>query len=185
MAADLVQRSSIPHTFIHDLESAFWVMLWVVILYMPSSWDIGDRLYFLKETMSPRVYDNSGGRNKLYFMQTEDPISGLELKQNPIILDLLNSLKKTLSIRHWQRPSEVSGFDPLAIKAEMDGSGTLESPVSLGDKIQEYDALMECLKDHKIVLNMINKALKTPGWPDNDTANPQPLLTSCEKETSL
>ncbi len=61
MAADLVQRSSIPHTFIHDLESAFWVMLWVVILYMPSSWDIGDRSYFLKETMSPRVYDNSGG----------------------------------------------------------------------------------------------------------------------------
>ncbi|KAI9436787.1 hypothetical protein BJY52DRAFT_1130340, partial [Lactarius psammicola] len=37
MAADLVQRSSIPHTFIHNLESAFWVMLWVVILYMPSS----------------------------------------------------------------------------------------------------------------------------------------------------
>ncbi len=85
--------------------------------------------------MSPRVYDNSGGRNKLYFMQTEDPISGLELKQNPIILDLLNSLKKTLSVCHWQWPSEVSGFDPLAIKAETDGSGMPESPVSLGDKI--------------------------------------------------
>ena len=133
--------------------------------------------------MSPRVYDNSGGWNKLYFMQTEDPISGLKLKQNPIILDLLNSLKKTLSIHHQQQPSEVSGFDPLAIKAEMDGSGTLESPVSLGDKIWEYNTLMECLKDHKIILNMINKALKTPGWPK--TADPQPLSTSCETETSL
>ncbi len=135
--------------------------------------------------MSPRVYDNSGGWNKLYFMQTKDPISGLKLKQNPIILDLLNSLKKTLGICHRQWPSEVSGFDPLAIKAETDGSSTPESPVSLGDKIWEYDALMECLKDHKIVLNMINKALKTPGWPENDTANPQPLSTSRETETSL
>jgi len=44
---------------------------------------------------------------------------------------------------------------------------------------------MECLKDHKIVLNMINKALKTPGWPDNDAADPQPLSMSCEMETSL
>ncbi|KAI9456112.1 hypothetical protein BJY52DRAFT_1106829, partial [Lactarius psammicola] len=30
MVADLVQQSHTPHTFIHDLESAFWVILWIV-----------------------------------------------------------------------------------------------------------------------------------------------------------
>ncbi|KAI9446708.1 hypothetical protein H4582DRAFT_1804459, partial [Lactarius indigo] len=31
MTADLIQESSIPHTFVHDLESTFWVMIWIVI----------------------------------------------------------------------------------------------------------------------------------------------------------
>jgi len=76
MAADLVQRSTTPHTFVHDLESAFWVMFWIVLSYMPSSWEAGERSSFLRETMSPRVYHNTGGRNKLFFMQTEGPIKG-------------------------------------------------------------------------------------------------------------
>jgi hypothetical protein len=108
-------------------------------------------------------------------MQTEGPIPDFELKQNPILFDLLSSLKKTLGIRHRQPPSGPSELDPLAIKAETDGSGALEAPVALEGKIREYQVLLACLDDHKVVLNMISKALNTQGWPDSDAADPQPL----------
>ncbi|KAI9444414.1 hypothetical protein BJY52DRAFT_1194324 [Lactarius psammicola] len=180
MAADLVQRSSIPHAFVHDLESVFWVMFWIVISYMPSSWNEADRTSFLQETMSPRVYHNSGGRSKLFFMQTEDPIPGFSLDQNSILFDLLVSLKKTLAVRHRQLPARPSKLDPLNIKAKMDGSGTLGSPVALQDKVQEYNMLIACLEDHEVILRMLSDALNTPGWPNNDAADPQPLLMSRE-----
>ncbi|KAI9448818.1 hypothetical protein BJY52DRAFT_1228126 [Lactarius psammicola] len=180
MATDLVQRSSIPHTFIHNLESIFWVMFWIVLSYMPSFWNKVDHLSFLKETMSPRVYHDSGGRSKLFFMQIKDPISGFSLDQNPILFNLLVSLKKTLTVRHWQLPARPSKLDPLNIKAKMDRSGTLGSPVALQDKVQEYIMLITCLENHKVILRMLSDTLNTPGWPNNDAADPQSLLMSHE-----
>ena len=61
MVADLVQHSNIAHTFIHDLESAFWVIIWVAFSYMSNLWSAADRSSFLNETMSPWVYLTSGG----------------------------------------------------------------------------------------------------------------------------
>ncbi|KAH9077764.1 hypothetical protein EDB83DRAFT_1512338 [Lactarius deliciosus] len=38
MAADLVYNSKIQHSFVHDLESAFYVLLWQSAHYLPSEW---------------------------------------------------------------------------------------------------------------------------------------------------
>ena len=43
MAADLMGSSDIPQTFVHDLESFFWVMLWIVKTLVPSSWSPSTR----------------------------------------------------------------------------------------------------------------------------------------------
>jgi len=68
MAADLIQDSSIPHTFVHDLESVFWVLIWIVVSYMPTTWDDGECSSFLKETMCPKVYGPRGGTRKKDFI---------------------------------------------------------------------------------------------------------------------
>ncbi|KAH9030590.1 hypothetical protein EDB83DRAFT_2229720, partial [Lactarius deliciosus] len=38
MAVDLVFNSKIKHSFVHDLESAFYVLLWQSAHYLPSEW---------------------------------------------------------------------------------------------------------------------------------------------------
>ncbi len=41
MAAELVQKSDTPHTAVHDIESLIWVLLWICLKYMNSTFDIG------------------------------------------------------------------------------------------------------------------------------------------------
>ncbi|KAF8271223.1 hypothetical protein EI94DRAFT_1497197, partial [Lactarius quietus] len=37
MTAALIKEANITHTFVHDLESAFWVVLWMALSYMRSN----------------------------------------------------------------------------------------------------------------------------------------------------
>ena len=81
MAAELIQHPETPQTFIHDLESAFWVLIWVVVSYMPTNMDAGKRSNFLKDIMSPKVYDKSSSRlEKLSFLRSREvpTIPGIE-----------------------------------------------------------------------------------------------------------
>jgi hypothetical protein len=38
MAADLIKDPTISQTFVHDLESAFYVMFWLSLKYLPNSY---------------------------------------------------------------------------------------------------------------------------------------------------
>ncbi len=38
MAGDLVYKSTVPHTFIQDLESAFYILLWQSVHYISCRW---------------------------------------------------------------------------------------------------------------------------------------------------
>lgn len=180
MAADLVEGTNIAHTFVHDLESAFWVILWVSLAYMSNSWSTEDRSSFLTQTMSPRVYNTSGGRNKLFFM-TSESMGGFRVIENPVLTDLLMCLKRILAIRHRQRPSELSSkINLLAILAEIEGKATselaLRSRNLIEQEAKEYDNLMTCLQDHTVILAMIHKALYgNYKWPEDDAATPQDL----------
>ncbi len=97
MVADLVQHSNIAHTFVHNLESTFWVIIWVAFSYMSNSWSAADHSSFLNETMSPRVYLTSGGRSKLFFMQSDDSMWDFHVDGNTVLTNLLVSLKKILA----------------------------------------------------------------------------------------
>jgi hypothetical protein len=38
MAADLIKDPTISQTFVHDLESVFYVMFWLSLKYLPNSY---------------------------------------------------------------------------------------------------------------------------------------------------
>jgi hypothetical protein len=189
MAADLVQHSNIAHTFVHDLESAFWVILWVAFSYMSNSWSTEDCSSFLNETMSPRVYHASGGRSKLFFMQSDDSMSDFRVIKNTVLTDLLANLKRTLAVRHQKHPIKSSSkLDPLAVKAEAEGNTmakALQHTALIDDKVKEYDELTACLQDHTIILAIIERALESPDWPKDDAADPQDFVASNEVLTSM
>ena len=82
MAADIVALPNIIHTFIHNIESAFWVLLWMACAYTPASWDVGTRSSFMRDTMSPRVFVGTGGGNKLFFLQDEALLAKFNITNN-------------------------------------------------------------------------------------------------------
>jgi len=192
MAANLVRQSNIAHTFVHDLESAFWVLLWVAFAFMPNTWSDVDRSSFLRETMSPRVYATSGGRSKLFFMQADHSMWDFHVDNNFPLTGLIKNLKRTLSIRHTPRPSPTLAplweDGPEAILAEADDdefSNTAKEHSGLVDQmIRNHDMLMRCLNDHSVILSMIQRSLRSPGWPSNDAAVPQAVITCNEVLTS-
>jgi hypothetical protein len=124
--------------------------------------------------------------HKFFFMASEEPIPQFSIYKNPILCNLLNSLKKSLSVRHRQRPTEPSDLDPLAVKAETEGNTTAnKQPNTLWDKILEYNALMDCLNNHSVILTTFTKALSSSSWPDDDTTDLQPLLTSKDVDATM
>ncbi len=110
-------------------------------------------------------------------MQSDDSMWDFHVDGNTVLTNLLVSLKKILASRHQQRPSKSSSeFDPLNIKAEIEGNAMLETILQhtslIDDRIQEYNKLNACLQDHRVILGMIKKALDSSEWPKDDTANP-------------
>jgi len=96
MAADLVENPAIPHTPEHNLESVFWVLLWMMLLYMKTSWSIEIHSSTLNSTMSPDVYQSSGGRGKLDFMRNPCVLNDLYTPDNPKMEELLVGVFQTV-----------------------------------------------------------------------------------------
>src|SRR6266849_1953782 len=107
MAADLVERSDIPQTFVHDLESFFWVLLWVVLTRVKTSWTEEQVSNFINGTMNPKVYADYGGWAKVWFLTSKDELSENHFKipGNPILREFLKGLHSLVAVRHRGPPS--------------------------------------------------------------------------------
>ncbi len=178
MAADLIQHSTIPHSFMHDLESVFWVLVWMAVSFIWGNWSTKVSS-FLKETMSPRVYNLSSGRTKLFFMQSNNLI-GYKVLDNMALLMLLSELRAVLSAWHQEPPPKPTCVNALLIRAELKKTAMVASAETLQLKKAEHEENNNYLKDHQVILKMIQNALNMPGWPSNDATNHQPLLMSDE-----
>ena len=178
MAADLVQSPDTQQTFIHDLESFFWVLLWIVLTQVETSWDNDARSSFLSTTFSPKVYGRTGGSAKLMFLSSDGlDQSKFSIPNNPKLAELLREVKKLFSYRHKEKPKEVKSiYDPLVIdggEGEDLSQSTYQGNVALYDRYQEY------LRSHSTFLHQPARALHPDEhWPENDRASPQPFVPS-------
>ncbi len=76
MAADLVFNSKIKHSFVHDLESAFYVLLWQSAHYLPSEWgETG--LAALHALIGVEVQVDNMDARKMGFMATPHLLTSL------------------------------------------------------------------------------------------------------------
>jgi Fungal protein kinase len=110
MAGDLVFDPTTSHSFVHDLESAFWVLFSQVLRYMPVSWGPTQCTHVLKNIMNPESYKNpsseqvSGGMSKLIFLTahlsfTDFMVLPQDLNNHPLTALLLN-FKAALAKRY-------------------------------------------------------------------------------------
>ena len=191
MAGDLVQRLNIRHTFAHDLESFFWVLLWIFLTRVPTHYEDAFRSSFIHSTMNPKVCRGSRGPLKRIFLLSSSMLGEEEgvfqFPNNPPLGALLVAMKRTVADRYLDLPSEesipesVKKIDPIiAALNRPDGTESDKSRDALRAAASDSQSMnhrkpLGFLKDHYIVSQLFTSALSNE-WPKDDKAEFQCIL---------
>jgi Fungal protein kinase len=162
MAADLVESSEIPQTLEHDLESFFWVILWVVMTRVPTNWTDEARSILINETMSPKVYSHTGGTVKENWLVATS-LKKFKTPTSPSLGEFVKVLLKSVSARYREPPSPTTGAsDPFLLLGQ-------PKPNPSTEQVQEVQVGLKFLKSHWTLLEQFESALNHE-WPPNDEA---------------
>ncbi|KAI9437896.1 hypothetical protein BJY52DRAFT_1229987 [Lactarius psammicola] len=195
MAADLIENPKVIQTFIHDIKSAFLVLLWVATHYVTPNTQLQVLSSFVNSVFNPQVFGSSGGLARAMFMRGKQELDHLIFQDNVPLTRLLCTLKELLSVHHMKRPERqhahdinIKGIIDQALHEGAQGTKFPSNPTAADDTLQEvklfqvrlqnYKHRMSALQNHKVVIYAITTALddeSTP-WPVDDVAKKQPLI---------
>jgi hypothetical protein len=192
MAADLIEDPKICQMFVHDIESAFFLLLWMSICYIKSNWDESRRSDFINSIFHPPVYGHSGGSTKMMFMQSTK-LDSLEFVTNKHLAALLRAWKKVLAFRYAKRPEkaprvqEVDVRDVILRTHHKDGQSAesaSQDEEDLKRQLLEYELLMSGLKNHNVFLEVLDEVLVREEWPLSEPAEWQSIIPSRSERQS-
>jgi len=170
MSAALVSDPTAPQTFVDDLESAFYVILWLVLMYTDSSMMVRERTTVMQHVMDPQPVEGTGGHGKADFLQGQGVLRKLTL-ENPDRLrfkTLLVDLATLFSVCYKAEPTP-NDWDLLN---GLDDAKRERMPA------QKYEIRMKHLKSHAHIIQLISDAiLDASQWPTDDRAVLQKLVT--------
>ena len=149
MAGDLIKDPRTPQTEVHDLESFYWVLLWICLSYMKTNKDHGARSSIINGTMSPRVYEDTGGDSKINYLTRPAALKGLEVYGKFLVAALLKSLHMTIGARYREELPNSELLSPMTSHAP-DASQRTKLPT------------------HESLLELLEKALKSQLWVEAD-----------------
>ena len=77
MSAALVMDNCATQTFVDDLESVLYVILWLVLMYSPSSMTVEQLTAFVHGILDPKQYSGMGGTTKADFLKGCTVLQGI------------------------------------------------------------------------------------------------------------
>ena len=156
MAADLVKNPRIEHTFVHDLESAFYVVFWLSIRLLPNSWSPSKRAIVMEEVFNPLASSDGGPSSKANWMARPPRGHRFSVNDNEPLSSLIDALLHLFFIRHF-----CPGDDESLI---VNARATLGAGYTLAD-----------LADHTKIISLFRESLKKT-WPRRrDPPTPQDI----------
>jgi serine/threonine protein kinase len=177
MAADLIANPRISQTFVHDLESAFYIMFWLSLKYLPNSYDPSKRGSVLSQVFNPIPLDsplswtrsstypdslhNHGSDSKANWMANSEDVNHFKVTGNDPLSCLLVSLKNMLGPRHYS----ANIIDVVINQLKM--AHPLENLDNFREKFIKNGVV-----EYSRVLDVLNVALREQ-WPDDDSAQLQ------------
>jgi hypothetical protein len=161
LAVDLMRNPNITQTFIHDLESVFYLLLFLALRYMQTSWQAkpSQLSYALNVIMNPPAYGGIGGSPRLWFMR-----SPLE----PEEFEVLDGGSKPLC----NQPFTALMYDLKTFLAERHSL----PQATHGSIFLDIDAYEKVKYRHDAIIEIFDTALSSSRWPENDAATPQPIV---------
>jgi Fungal protein kinase len=176
MATDLIYNPGTIHSFVHDLESAFWVLFSQVLRYVPISWADERRASIFNDIMNrtsytnPRSRVNTGSSSKLSFLTSPVMLKDFKVVSNDLSVHPLTKLLKALHRAHAKR------YNPDDLE---DSPLTPDLPAFLA-----YMEYKDCEYNHDRIIKNYDEALSLQ-WPEGDSAFRQTILPSNLKRALL
>jgi hypothetical protein len=172
MAADLVENPTIEHTFVHDLESAFYVVFWLSIRFLPNSWSSQQRALILDMVFNPPAFENVGASSKRDWMAAMATMvkNDFSVLGNPPLSTLISSLLSLFSTRHFSsKMNDVPPTDEITFGLPSSSPFLVDTHI-----LDQYRAK---LADHTGIISMFKESLEvtTMTWPMDDSATMQTI----------
>jgi hypothetical protein len=166
MSAALVKSKDTPHTFVDDLESIFYVILWLSLLYSPHSMSSSMLTSFVRRVFDPEQYEGTGGTAKVDFLKSQSDLEQLVFQKRPLLQPLLINLATLFAVRYEAKPSDKQ--KALIAKYSEDQH---ELPA------WKYQERISQLKSHAHTIQLLDDAIADAAqWPADDPASSQVLL---------
>jgi hypothetical protein len=115
MAGDLILEPGTIQTAGHDLESSFWVLLWIMLSFLKTGYVASLHSSILKQTMDPKCFGGSGGGDKISFITSTYMISSCITPDTPLVGEILHSMHSVLSKRY---PQSLNDKDTVVQKED-------------------------------------------------------------------
>ena len=174
MSAALVKNRDALHTFINDLESIFYVILWLSVMYSPNSLSPAEHTSFIKLVLDPEQFGSTGGTAKADFLQVCTTLWQLKFDGQPKLQPLLMNLATFLLVRYEDKCTK----DDLDMLTTFEGSQTHKEQLLAWT----YEKCSTDLESHSYIIKVITEYIQCPNeWPDKDPAAQQSLIDPPDK----
>lgn len=110
MAAELFLSPEIAHSFLHDLESTYFVLLFHGITNMKHTLPKGLAANIFHDILNSRRYGQGGGIQKFFFMLQSSSVGQYSVPSNEPFTRLIHNLHIKLNARYFQldhAPQEI------------------------------------------------------------------------------
>ena len=172
MSAALVRNPNAPQTFVDDLESFLYVILWLALVYSPSSMSTPDLTSFINVVLDPKQYKGRGGNSKANFLIGRKDLEDLSFLERPLLPPLLDELAVLFAVRYERKPS-AQEEDTLAELEQIGSQMVSQLPAW---KYRERSQKLSS-DPHTHVAQIIKVAVaQRDKWPAADHAKVQPLI---------
>ena len=171
MAADLVVAPKTIHTFVHDLESAFYVVLWLSIKYLGNSWSDRERAMAMIDLFNPHSFDDVGSSSKLNWMTNAIKLlNAFDVLNNRVLTNVLRSLAEIFQARcrilnSGGEPKDRPFFSSQETEPPTVGRNDFHS-------LDDYEAV---IKIFNLSLDVGFLATLKEEWPVGDSAEVQDI----------
>lgn len=173
MSAHLVSNRSTIHTFQDDLESSFWVLLWMALMYSDTSLSIEERSNFIRDTFE------SAGEQKwgVFAFQTifkcNDPNLPALFPNNPPLFQLLKDLADLFGHFYYE-PSEAEW---TLLPSSLNDLLEREKKYLQALAVYGHKESLDRLGNHTHTIAYFANHLKSGTWPEQDAAVAQKLTS--------
>ena len=173
MAGDLVLSPGDPQTFVHDLESAFWILFYLTLLFVKTNYTAELRSSLLRQTMSPMNIKGCGGVDKANFMASQWALAKVRTPDNPMVIKVLRFLHLKLGERYRTQPdAEIEVSAPASSTLDSSMSNATNGSTGKDSVTQTPDEIYE------EIFRGLTAFLAEPSWTESDPAEAQEVLLS-------